>query len=57
MKFIQQPEDKQFFSFTELTFAEVKTIRDSLKLNVKNGSAQAGKIVTEIEGALETMDI
>jgi len=57
MKFIQQPEAKQFFNLIELTFAEVKTIRDSLKNHAKGGSAPAAKMVGEIELELEKMDI
>lgn len=56
MEFIQQ-EDKQFFTLSEMTFSEVKTIRDSLKSHAKNGSAQAGKIASEIEAMLDKMDI
>lgn len=56
MNFVQQ-EDKQFFTLSEMTFTEVKTIRDALKLHAKNGSAQAGKIVSEIEAMLDKMDV
>lgn len=56
MQFTQQ-SDKQFFSLTDLTFSDVKTVRDALKLHAKNGSAQAIKIAKEIEDSLAKMDI
>lgn len=53
MKLAQQP-DKQNFSASEISFAELKTIRDACKAHAKGGSAAAAKIAAEIEKFLET---
>ena len=56
MKFTQQ-EDKQFFSITELTFLDIKTIRDGLKHFASDGSAHSAKMAKEIEEQLANMDV
>lgn len=53
MKLAQQP-DKQNFSATDISFSELKTIRDACKAHAKSGSAAAGKIAAEIETLLES---
>jgi hypothetical protein len=56
MKLVQN-DDKQTFTAQELSFGEVKTLRDALKAFAKNGSTQAAKLATEIEAALENMQV
>lgn len=56
MKFVQQ-DDKVHFTFADLTFAEVKTLRDSLKAHAKGGSTQAAKLAAEIEAGLEQAQV
>ncbi|MCZ8157997.1 MAG: hypothetical protein O9264_17885 [Leptospira sp.] len=45
--------DTKTFSITEMNFSDIKTIRDACKLYAKNGSASAGKLLEQIEKALE----
>ncbi|MCG9875531.1 MAG: hypothetical protein MH321_12180 [Leptospiraceae bacterium] len=45
--------DSKTFSFTEMNFSDIKTIRDACKLYSKNGSSQSNKILEEIEVVLE----
>lgn len=54
---LEQQEDKQHFTLSDLGFSEIKTIRDALKQYGKQGSAQAVKIAAEIEKALAAMDV
>lgn len=54
MKLIQE---KQQFTATEMSFGEVKTIRDALKAFAKGGSTQAAKMAAEIEAALANMQV
>jgi hypothetical protein len=54
---LAQNEDKQTFTAQELSFAEVKTLRDALKAFAKGGSTQAAKLATEIETALDNMQV
>jgi hypothetical protein len=56
MKLVQN-EDKQTFTATGLSFADVKTIRDALKAFAKGGSTQAIKLASEIESALDNMQV
>lgn len=56
MKFIQEA-DKLHFAFSELSFAEVKTLRDALKAYAKGGSTQAAKLAAEIEAGLEKAQV
>lgn len=56
MKLVQNA-DKQTFTATELSFGEVKAIRDALKAFAKGGSAQAAKLAGEIEAALDNMQV
>ncbi|GAB4427107.1 MAG: hypothetical protein OHK0011_08860 [Turneriella sp.] len=56
MKLVQN-EDKQTFTATELSFGEVKAIRDALKAFAKGGSTQAAKLASEIETALDNMQV
>ncbi len=56
MKLVQN-DDKQTFTAQELSFGEVKTLRDALKAFAKGGSAQAAKLATEIESALDNMQV
>lgn len=56
MKFVQEA-DKVHFTFGELSFAEVKTLRDALKGHAKGGSAPAAKLASEIEAALEKIQV
>ena len=56
MKFIQEA-DKVHFAMSELSFAEVKTLRDALKGHAKGGSAPAAKLAAEIEAALEKIQV
>lgn len=45
------------FAFSDLSFAEVKTLRDALKAYAKGGSTQAAKLVAEIETGLEQAQV
>ncbi|MBL8035588.1 MAG: hypothetical protein JNJ69_17935 [Leptospiraceae bacterium] len=56
MKLVQNA-DKQTFTASELSFGEVKTIRDALKAFAKGGSTQAAKMAAEIESALANMQV
>lgn len=56
MKFVQEA-DKLHFTFGELSFAEVKTLRDALKSHAKGGSTQAAKMAAEIEAGLEKIQV
>lgn len=56
MEFTQQ-KSNQTFDLTDLSFLNVKTIRDSLKKFAVSGSSQAAKLAKEIEEKLATMDI
>ncbi|AFM12627.1 hypothetical protein [Turneriella parva] len=56
MKLVQNA-DKQTFTANELSFAEVKTLRDALKAFAKGGSTQAAKLAAEIETALDNMQV
>ncbi|WCL50457.1 hypothetical protein [Leptospira sp. GIMC2001] len=50
---IEIQQEAKTFSITEMNFTDIKTIRDACKLFAKNGSAQATKILEEIEKVLE----
>lgn len=54
---LEQHEDKQHFTLSDLGFGDIKAIRDGLKLYGKQGSAQAVKLAAEIEKALAAMDV
>ena len=56
MKLVQNA-DKHTFTASELSFGEVKTIRDALKAFAKGGSTQAAKMAAEIESALANMQV
>lgn len=54
---LTQNDDKQTFTASELSFGEVKALRDALKAFAKSGSSQAAKLATEIETALDNMQV
>lgn len=56
MKFLQEA-DKVHFTLSELSFADVKTLRDALKGHAKGGSTQAVKLAAEIEAGLEKIQV
>jgi hypothetical protein len=56
MKLVQN-DDKLTFTAQELSFAEVKTLRDALKAFAKGGSTQAAKLAAEIETGLDSMQV
>lgn len=52
MKIEIQTEEKTF-SFTEMNFSDLKTIRDACKIYAKSGSNSADKILEQIEEVIQ----
>lgn len=56
MKFVQEA-DKLHFTLNDLSFTDIKTLRDALKAFAKGGSTQAAKLVAEIEAGLDQAQV
>ena len=54
---ITPSEDKKTFSIEELTFADLKTIRDSCQSAAKGGLTQAATLAKDIEALMGNITI